>query len=48
MCTKNTALRDVSQDKYSTRLRLMLYLSLDMSPCAVFFIQTHGSALSNV
>ena len=44
MCTKNTALRDVSQDKYSTQLRLMLYLSLDTPPCAVLSIQTHGSA----
>ena len=29
MCMKNTALGDVSQVKYSTRLHLMLYLSLD-------------------
>ena len=26
----------------------MLYLSLNMPPHAVFFIQTHGSALSNI
>ena len=48
MCTKNTALGDVSRDKYSTRLHPMLYLSLDTPPCAVFSVQTHGSALSNV
>ena len=48
MCTKNTALGDVSQDKYSTRFCLVLYLSLDMPPHAVFFVQTHSSALSNI
>ena len=48
MCTKNTALRDVSQDKYSTRLRLVLYLSLNTPPHVVFSIQTCGSALSNM
>ena len=45
---KNTALGDMSRDKYSTLLRLMLYLSLNMPPHAVFSIQTHGSALSNI
>ena len=40
VCTKNTALGDVSRNKYSTRLRLMLYLSLDKLPRAVFSIQT--------
>ena len=46
--TKNTALGDVSRDKYSTRLRLVLYLSLDGSPRAAFSIQARGSALSNI
>ena len=45
---KNTALGDLCQDKYSTRLGLVLYLSLDMPPRAVFSIQTCGSALSNI
>ena len=35
---KNTALGDVSRDKYSTRLRLVLYFSLNTPPCAIFFI----------
>ena len=48
VCMKNTALGDMSQDKYSTRLCLMLYLSLNMPPQAVFFVQTHSSALSNM
>ena len=48
VCTENTALRGVSQDKYSTRLRLVLYLSLDTPPRAVFSVQTRGGALSNI
>ena len=36
MYTKNTALGDVSQDKYSTWVCHMLYLSLNMPPHAVF------------
>ena len=48
VCTKNTAHRNVSRDKYSTRLRLMLYLSLDMPPHTVFSVQSRGSALSNM
>ena len=44
---KNAALGDVSQDKYSTQLCLMLYLSLDMPPCPVFSINNCSSALSN-
>ena len=48
VCTKNTALRDMSRDKYSTWLHLVLYLSLDMPPRAEFSIQTRGSALSNI
>ena len=48
VCTKNTALGDVSRDKYSTRLRLALYLSLNTPSRAVFSIQTRGSALSNI
>ena len=47
-CMKNTTLVDVSQDKYNTRLRLVLYLSVNMPPQTVFSIQTHGSALSNI
>ena len=42
---KNTALRDMSRDKYSTRLCLMLYLSLDTPPRALFFIKMCGGAL---
>ena len=48
VCTKNTVLGDVSRDKYSTWLRLVLYLSFDRPPRAVFSIQTRGSALSNI
>ena len=48
VCTKNPALSDMSRDKYSTQLCLMLYLSLDMPPRAVFSVQIHGSALSNI
>ena len=48
MYTKITALGGMSQDKYSTQLYLMLYLSLDMPPCAVFFVHTHRDALSNM
>ena len=45
MCTKNTALGDVSQYEYSTQLHLVLYLFLNMPPCAVFYVQTRDSAL---
>ena len=38
----------MSRDKYSTQLRLVLYLSLNMSPRAVFSVHTHGGALSNI
>ena len=48
VCTENTALRGVSRDKYSTRLRLVLYLSLDTPPRAVFSVQTRSGALSNI
>ena len=48
VCTENTALGGVSRDKYSTRLRLVLYLSLDTPPRAVFSVQTRGGALSNI
>ena len=48
VCMKNTALGALSRDKYSTRLCLVLYLSLDMPPHAVFSIQIHGGALSNI
>ena len=45
---KNTTLRDVFRDKYSTQLFLVLYLSLDTPPHTVFSVQTRGSALSNI
>ena len=48
ICTKNTALGNMSRDKYSTQLRLVLYLSLDTPPRAVFSIQTRSSTLSNI
>ena len=35
-CTKNIALGDMSRDKYSTQLLLVLYLSLDM-PLMLYF-----------
>ena len=38
----------MSQEKYSTRLHLVLHLSLDTPSHAVFSIQTCGSALSNI
>ena len=47
MCTEKYSTRGVSRDKYSTRLRLVLYLSLDTPPRAVFSIHTRGSALTN-
>ena len=45
---KNTAVGDVSQDKYSTQLRLVLCLSLNTPHHAVFSVHTRGSALSNI
>ena len=42
LCTKNTALVYVSQDKYSIWLHLVLYLSVDMPPRAVFSVQTRA------
>ena len=45
MCMKITVLGDVSQDKYSTRLCFVLYLSFDTPPHAVFSVQTCNSAL---
>ena len=33
-------------EKYSTRLRLVLYLPLDTHPRAVFPVHTRGSALT--
>ena len=46
---ENTAQGGVSRDKYSMRQSQMLYLSRDMSPSAVFFIQTSkGSALGGI
>ena len=38
VCMKHTALGDVSRDKYSIRLHLVLYLSLNKPPCAVFSV----------
>ena len=38
--------RGVSRGKYSTRLRLLLYLPLDTHPRAVFPVHTRGSALT--
>ena len=48
VCTKNTAFGDVSRDKYSTRLHLVLHLSLNTPPRGVLSILTRGSALSNM
>ena len=40
--------RGVSRGKYSTRLRLVLYLPLDPPPRAVFPVHTRGSALTHI
>ena len=40
--------RGVSRGKYSTRLRLVLYLPLDTHPRAVFSVHTRGSALTHI
>ena len=40
--------RGVSRGKYSTRLRLVLYLPLDTPPRAVFPVHTRGSALTHI
>ena len=40
--------RGVSRGKYSTRLRLVLYLPLDTHPRAVFPVHTRGSALTHI
>ena len=40
--------RGVSRGKYSTRLRLVLYLPLDTPPRAVFSVHTRGSALTHI
>ena len=46
---ENTALEVGSHDKYSTWLCLMLYLSLDPTPCAVFFRTSQlNSALNDL
>ena len=46
---ENTAQGGMSRDKYSTRQSLVLYLSQDMSPGAVFFVQmSKGSALGGI
>ena len=49
VCMENTARGGVSIDKYSMRRSLMLYLSRDTSPSAVFFVQTSkGNALGGI
>ena len=40
--------RGVSRGKYSTWLRLVLYLPLDTPPRAVFSIHTRGSTLTHI
>ena len=40
--------RGVSRGKYSTRLRLVLYLPLDTHPRAVFPVHTRSSALTHI
>ena len=40
--------RGESRGKYSTRLRLVLYLPLDTHPRAVFPVHTRGSALTHI
>ena len=40
--------RGVSRGKYSTQLRLVLYLPLDTPPRAVFPVHTRGSALTHI
>ena len=40
--------RGVSRGKYSTRLRLVLYLPLDTPPRAVFPVYARGSALTHI
>ena len=47
MCMKNAALGDVSQNQYSSWLCLMLYLSLNTPPHAVFSVHVCSSALSS-
>ena len=47
VCTNIQHWGGMSQDKYSTQLCLVLYLSLDMPPHVVFSVHTHGSASSN-
>ena len=48
MCTKITALGDVSRDQHSTLPRAVFYLSTRPLVPAVFSVQTRGSALSNI
>ena len=45
-CMKNAALGDVSQNQYSSWIYLVLYLSLNTPPCAIFSVHTCSSALS--
>ena len=45
---KNKALRNVSQDKYSTRWSRVLYLYLDMPPHDAFSVHAPGNALDNI
>ena len=46
-CMKNAALGNVSQNQYSTWLYLVLYLSLNTPPRAVFSVHACSSALSS-
>ena len=46
-CMKNAALGDVSQNQYSSWLCLVLYLSLNTPPRAIFSVHACSSALSS-
>ena len=46
-CMKNVALGDVSQNQYSSWRCLVLYLSLNTPPHAVFSVHVCSSALSS-
>jgi len=46
VCMENTALRYMSQESYSTWLRVVLYEVLDTPPHVVFSIHTCGSVLT--
>ena len=48
LCVRKNSTQGVFRDKYSTWLCLVLYLSVNMPPCAVFSLQIHASALNNM